>query len=154
MKSIIELIKKIWAWCYRLLKSKYKWMLLLFILWVYRVSCMPADGSGIARGLQIVTTFGLLWFALSIRKNCVFPALFHTKMPSVTMTWYLMLALVSTLWSYVPMMSFFMAFEKMVFMIVFFAVFSQVHTFENTERIFVYLVVGMLIFNGIATRVM
>lgn len=153
MKSILGLLKEIWFWCRRLLKSKYRWMLLFFILWVYRVSCMPADGGGVARGLQIVTTFGLLFYAISFKKNVVVPALFRTKVPNVTMTWYLLLALVSTLWSYVPMMSFFMAFEKMVFMIVLFSVFSQVHTFESSEKIFVYLVVGLLVFNGVATRV-
>ena len=115
---------------------------------------MPADGGGIARGLQIATTFGLLFFAVRFRKNGVTAALFYTKSPNVTMTWYLLLALASTMWSYVPMFSFFMAFEKMVFMIVFFAIFSKIRTFENMEKLFVYLVVGMLIFNGIVTRVM
>ena len=154
MKSIFGLIKEIWIWSCHLVKSKYKWMLIFFILWVYRVSCMPADGGGIAKGIQIATTFGLLYYAMNFRKKCVASALFHAKSPNITMTWYLLLALASTLWSYLPMLSFFMAFEKLVFMIAFFAIFSQVHTFENMEKIFVYLIVGMLVFNGIATRVM
>lgn len=154
MKSVFEILKEIWKWSWVVLKSKYRWMLLFFVLWVYRVSCMPADGGGLARGLQVLTTFGLLFYALNMKGNSVPMALFKTKWPNVTMTWYLLLALVSTLWSYVPMLSFFMAFEKLAFMVVLFAIFSQFRTFENTERMFVYLMVGMLVFNGIATRVM
>ena len=59
MKSIFGLIKEIWIWNCHMVKTKYKWMLIFFILWVYRVSCMPADGGGIAKGIQIATTFGL-----------------------------------------------------------------------------------------------
>ena len=153
MKSIYLLLKDVWKYSLAVLKSRYKWLFIFFVLWVYRVSCMPADGGGIARGLQILTTFGLLFLAIRMRKNCVSLSLFKSQMPNQTMTWYLLLALLSTLWSYVPMLSFFMAFEKLAFMVVLFAVFSQFHTFENAERMFVYMMVGMLVFNGIATRV-
>lgn len=154
MKSIFVLLKDIWRWSIALLKSKYRWILIFFIVWVYRVSCMPAGAGGVAQGLQILTTFGLLYFAIKANSRSVSLGLFHSKMPNTTMTWYLLLALVSTLWSYKPMLSFFMSVEKLVFMIVLFAVFSKFKTFENTERTFVYLMVGMLVFNGIATRVM
>ena len=153
MKSIYLLLKDVWKYSRAVLKSRYKWLFIFFVLWVYRVSCMPADGGGIARGLQIVTTFGMLFLAIRMRKNSISSALFKSQIPNQTMTWYLLLALLSTLWSYVPMLSFFMAFEKLAFMVVLFAVFSQFHTFENAERMFVYMMVGMLVFNGIATRV-
>lgn len=154
MKSIFVLLKDICKWSIALLKSKYKWVLIFFIVWVYRVSCMPADAGGLAQGLQIFTTFGLLYFAIRVNRRSVSSGLFHSKAPNTTMTLYLLLALLSTLWSYTPMLSFFMSVEKLVFMIVLFAVFSKFKTFENTERTFVYLMVGMLVFNGIATRVM
>jgi len=153
MKSIFLLLRNVWKYSLVVLKSSYKWLFIFFVLWVYRVSCMPADGGGIARGLQIATTFGLLFLAIRMRKNSISSALFKSQMPNLTMTWYLLLALLSTAWSYVPMLSFFMAFEKLAFMVVLFAVFSQFHTFENAERMFVYMMVGMLVFNGIATRV-
>lgn len=154
MKSIFVLLKEIWKGCVALLKSKYKWMLVFFVIWVYRVSCMPAGAGGLAQGLQILTTFGLLFLAIRANSKSVSSALFHAKMPNTTMTGYLLLALVSTLWSYKPMLSFFMSLEKLVFMIALFAVFSKFKTFQNAERTFVYLMVGMLVFNGIATRVM
>lgn len=153
MKSIFLLLKDVWKYSLEVLKSRYRWLFLFFVLWVYRVSCMPADGGGIARGLQIATTFGLLYLAIRMRNSSISLALFKSRIPNQTMTWYLLLALLSTLWSYVPMLSFFMAFEKLAFMVVLFAVFSQFSTFENAERMFVYMMVGMLVFNGIATRV-
>lgn len=154
MKSIFVLLKEIWRWCATLIKSRYKWMLIFFVIWVYRVSCMPADSGGLAQGLQILTTFGLLYLAVRMNGRCVSGALFHARVPNTTMTWYLLLALVSTLWSYKPMLSFFMSLEKIVFMAVLFAVFSKFKTFHNAERTFVYIMVGMLVFNGVATRVM
>ena len=154
MKSIFNLLKEIWKGCLALLKTKYKWMLLFFIIWVYRVSCMPASAGGVAQGLQIFTTFGLLFLAIRENRKSVSTALFGAKIPNTTMTWYLLLALISTLWSYKPMLSFFMSLEKLVFMIALFAVFSKFKTFQNAERTLIYLMVGMLVFNGIATRVM
>lgn len=154
MKSIFILLKDLWKWSIATLKSRYKWMFVFFVLWVYRVSCMPAGNGGIAQGLQIFTTFGIFFFVVKMRKDSIVSALFHSKAPTVTMTWYLLLALVSTLWSYTPMLSLFMSFEKLVFIVALFAIFLQFRTFENAERMFVYLMVGMLVFNGIATRIM
>lgn len=154
MKSSFTIINDIIKGSSLVFRSKYKWMLLFFLLWVFRVSCMPADAGGFAKGLQIVTTFGLLYYAVRIGKNSITSGLFKTKIPNVTMSWYLILALFSTTWSYVPMMTFFMALEKLTYMIVFYAVFSQFKSFQNAERMFVYLMVGVIVFNGIATRVM
>lgn len=154
MKSSFAIINDIIKGSSLVFRSKYKWMLLFFLLWVFRVSCIPADASGFAKGLQIVTTFGLLYYAIRIGKNSISSGLFKTNGPNVTMTWYLILALVSTTWSYVPMMTFFMALEKLTYMIVLYAVFTKFNTFQNAERMFVFLMVGMIVFNGIATRVM
>lgn len=154
MKSIFLLLRDIWEWSIALLRSRYKWMLVFFVLWIYRVSCMSANNNGISQGLQIFTTFGILLFAMKMKKDSIVSALFHSKAPAVTITWYLLLALVSTLWSYTPMLSFFMSFEKLAFMIVLFVVLSQFRTFENAEQMFIYLMVGILVFNGIVTRVM
>lgn len=154
MKSIFIILKGIIHSCKYILKSKYKWMLLFFVLWIFRVSCIPADTGGIAKGLQIVTIFGLLYHAIKLKKASISTALFKTKSPNITLTWYLILALVSTLWSYVPMMTFFMAFEKLAFIIVFYTLFSQCNTFQSAERMFVFLMVGLLVFNGIVPRIM
>lgn len=154
MKGVFVLLKDIWTCCVALLKSKYRWMLIFFVLWVYRVSCMPADGGGLAQGLQIATTFGMLFIATNMSKGSFGFALFKTKISNTTFTWYLLLGLLSTLWSYKPMLSFFMSFEKLAFMVVLYAVFSKFRTFESAERSFVYMMVGMLVFNGVATRAM
>ena len=151
---MFTILKEIYDGCLFVLKSKYKWMFLFFILWIYRVSCVPADAGGFARGVQIASTFGLLYCAVRIRRFSATSALFKTKSPNTTMTWYLLLALVSTLWSYVPAMTFFMAFEKLTFMVFLYALFSKFKTFQSAERMFVFLMLGMLIFNGIATRIM
>lgn len=154
MKGVFKILTEIIKQCSLVFKSKYKWMLLLFILWVLRVSCIPADIGGIARVLQVVTILGLLYYAMRFIKFSVYAALFKTKSPNVTLACFLLLALISTFWSYVPMMTFFMAFEKLSFMIIFYALFSQCYTFQSAERLFVYLMVGLLVINGIVSRIM
>mgnify|MGYP001371668258 CR=1 FL=1 len=154
MKGIFKILSTIINGCLFILKSKYKWILLFFVLWILRVSCIPADAGGIAKGLQIITTFGLLYYAVKLRKSSISNALFKTKSPNVTLTWYLLLGLISTLWSYVPMMSFFMAFEKLSFIVVLYVIFSQFYTFQSTERLFILFMVGILILNGTVTRIM
>lgn len=152
MKSILDLLKDIWKYCLAILKSKYKWLLIFFMLWVYRVNSIPADAGGFARGLQIATTFGMLFFALRMKGSNVSTALFRTKVANQTMTCYLLLALASTMWSYVPTLTLYIAFEKLAFVIVLFSIFSQFHTFENAERMFICLLVGIVVFNGVVPR--
>lgn len=50
-------------------KSKYRWMSILFVLWLYRVDFIPADGGGLAKGLQVITIFGMLGLVMKYRNG-------------------------------------------------------------------------------------
>lgn len=152
MIRIWSLLKDIGISILTILKSKYKWILIFFMLWVYRVSCIPADDGGMARGLQIATTLGMLLFTFNMKGTGISTALFKSKIPNQTMTWYLLLAMMSALWSYVPTLTLYIAFEKLIFVIVLTTIFSQFKTFENAERAFVYFLLGIVIYNGIVPR--
>ena len=114
---------------------------------------MAAGVGGLAQGLQVFTAFGLLYYALRFAKKRIVNALF-LNVPISTMTLYMILAAVSALWSYVPAMSLFMAVEKLIFIIVLYAVVSEFRSFYYAEAFFVLLMVGILVFNGVATRLM
>lgn len=59
---MINFLKALWKAFFIALKSKYRWLLILFILWLYRVDFISADGGGLAKTLQVVTLFGMFFF--------------------------------------------------------------------------------------------
>ena len=46
-----------WVW-----KSRYKWMLILYLLWLYRINFIQENGSGVGKIIQVTTLFGLLFY--------------------------------------------------------------------------------------------
>ncbi len=154
MSPVIALLKELILYIRMLLQSPVKWMLIMFALWVYRVSCMPAVAGGIAQGLQIGTLLGMLYTAYKWNPASVKIGLFKTGSPVLTMVLYLLLGMVSTIWSYKPDFTLFMSFEKLAFLVIFFAILTISQSFLTTERIIVMLMLGTLIFNWIAPRLM
>ena len=57
MKTVFALFKELFYYIRMLIQSPARWMLLMYVLWVYRVSCMPAVAGGFAQILQIVQQF-------------------------------------------------------------------------------------------------
>ena len=48
-----------------LFNPKYRILSGLFFLWLYRIDFIQADGAGLAKALQVLTTFGILIFILN-----------------------------------------------------------------------------------------
>ncbi|MBE6330764.1 MAG: O-antigen ligase family protein [Bacteroidales bacterium] len=153
MNYFVQIFKELYYYTRGYLNSPARWMLIMFALWIYRVSVMPAVAGGIAQGLQIGTLFGMLFFAIKWNPLSISFGLFRTGMPVLTMTFYLLLGMLSTLWSYKPDYSLFMSFEKLAFLAIFFALFTIPQTFLATEKFVVMLMFGSLIFNWFAPRV-
>ena len=154
MNAIISLFKELYYYIRGLLGSPARWMLLCYVLWVYRVSCMPAVAGGIAQILQIGTLLAMLYYAFSWNRACLSMGILKTGAPVWTMTLYLSLGMISTLWSYKPDYSLFMSFEKIALLAIFFSVFTIPQKFLLTERIFVFFMLGTLLFNWLAPRLL
>lgn len=154
MNAFTAIFKELYYYTRGILYSPGKWMLIMYALWVYRVSCMPAVAGGIAQGLQILTLFGMLYLAYKWNTICVSWGLFKTGMPVLSMVFYLLLGLVSTAWSYKPDFTFFMSFEKLAFLAIFFSILTMPRTFLATEKVFVMLMFGTLVFNWVMPRIM
>lgn len=153
MNYFTFLFKELYYYIRGILSSPCKWMLIFYVLWVYRVSCMPAVAGGIAQGLQIATLFGMLYYAYIWNNASLSFGLFKTGLPVWSMTLFLGLGVISTAWSYKPDYSFFMSVEKLAFMAVFFTLFTMPRTFLATERMWVMIMLGTIIFNWVAPRV-
>lgn len=154
MNYFTFLFKELYYYIRGILSSPCKWMLIFYVLWVYRVSCMPAVAGGIAQGLQIATLLGMLYYAYQWNRASISFGLFKTGMPVWSMVLYLLLGVLSTAWSYKPDFTLFMSFEKIAFLVVFFSLFTMPQKFLATERMWVLIMLGTIIFNWIAPRVM
>ena len=153
MNSFKSLFIDLYYYIKMLLQSPAKWMLIMYVVWIYRVSCMPAVAGGIAQILQIGTLFGMLFYAYKWNQSCITWGLFRTGAPVLTLILYLMLGMVSTAWSYKPDYSLFMSMEKMAFLAIFFTLLTIPRSFLMIEKIVVYLMFGTLVFNWFAPRV-
>ena len=43
-----------------LLKSKYKWLLLSYMILLYRIEFMPDTGGGLAKAIQVIALFSIV----------------------------------------------------------------------------------------------
>ena len=68
-KQMIRYLRELGYYLKWVLKSKYRWFLILFTLWLYRVEFMPDTGIGMAKILQVGTIFGILVLLLKRQPN-------------------------------------------------------------------------------------
>lgn len=118
------------------LKSKYKWLLFLFVLWLYRVDFIADTGGGLGKALQVVTIFGMLYLVLSRKKIIVKYAYNRTNLPIQSVLWLYTYAVISTLWALIPTFAFFLSFQNIVLIFVLMWVVTLVRDFVQMERFF------------------
>lgn len=143
--DIWEVINDIWH-------SPFSWVLILTLTWVFRVSAVPADNGGIAKMVQVGSIFALLYICSKNMKNAF---LVGWKEGNTALKWmmaYLLLGVISTLWSYMPQFSFFLSVEKIIMLSVIFMLFYQTEDFFSAERVMVLSLTGLLVFEAFAWR--
>lgn len=134
------------------LKSKYKWLLFLFVLWLYRVDFIADTGGGLGKALQVVTIFGMLYLVLSRKKKIVKYAYNRTNLPIQSVLWLYTYAVISTLWALVPTFAFFLSFQNIVLIFVLMWVVTLARDFVQMERFFLVFAVLMTLFEVICER--
>lgn len=134
------------------LKSKYKWLLFLFVLWLYRVDFIADTGGGLGKALQVVTIFGMLYLVLSRKKMIVKYAYNRTNLPIQSVLWLYTYAVISTLWALVPTFAFFLSFQNIVLIFVLMWVVTLARDFVQMERFFLVFAVLMTLFEVICER--
>ena len=76
---MISFLKELWSYLQLVWKSKFKYMLLLFALWLYRIDFMPDTGGGMAKVVQIVALVGLFYMMKKYRSGILGYSFTHTN---------------------------------------------------------------------------
>ena len=145
---MISFLKELWSNLRLVWNSKFKYMLLLFALWLYRIDFMPDTGGGLAKVVQIISLLGLLYMMKKYHRNIVGYTFSHTNAAVKTSLWLYVYAIVSTLWAFMPSMAFFMAFQNVVMIMLMVWYFSMFRDFQSMERGFIVFTLSMVLFES------
>ena len=148
---MIKTLKLFLAQTVNVLKGKYRWMLILYVLWLYRVDFMPDTGGGIEKAIQIITLFGLFFL---VCRNCpkVLRKVRYGNSVVSSFFYLYLFALASIMWSIMPMFSGFLAFQNIVLLFVFVWMFSLCKSFESLEKTFLIFTMMTILFESIVLR--
>lgn len=150
---MIEFLKELWHDLRLVWKSKFKYMLILFVVWLYRVDFMPDTGGGLAKVIQVVSVLGLLYQMRKYSRNIMTVTYSYTNTAIKSCLWLYIYALVSTLWAYMPSMAFFLSFQNLVMIMLMLWYFSQFRDFISMEKGFIFFAMSIVIFESIFYRV-
>lgn len=150
---MIAYLKGLYTYLYKVLRSPYKWLVIFFILWLYRVDFIPADGGGLAKGLQVTTILGLLYCVHKRNRRIINLSYTHTNLPIKSIIWFYTFAVLSTMWAYLPTFAFFLSLQNLVLIFTLIWLFSLMKSFKTTEKAFLYFAIAIMIFEVVVERI-
>lgn len=154
MGGILYLLKQLFSHLCLGLKSRYKWLIILFIIWLYRVDFMPDEGVGFAKILQVVSIFGILFFILNNTRGLTSKIVSKSNAPIKSLVWLYIYAVISVCWAYSPTFAFFLSFQNLVMILLLFYTFCLCRTFVDMERVFLLAGISIVLFEIITYRVL
>lgn len=134
--------------------SSYYILIILFAIWLYRIDFISADGGGLARGLQVFTIFGMLFYLFSKNSNIFRYSIKRSNTAVKSLLLLYFYGIVSTIWSFIPAFSFFLAFQNVVMIFLLMYLFAINESFKDKERFFVIGTVIMILFEVISIRIL
>lgn len=137
-----------------LFNPKYRILSGLFFLWLYRIDFIQADGAGLAKALQVLTTFGILIFILNRDGSLIMNSFTKRDFPIRSMLLLFSFGILSTLWAYLPTFAFFLSFQNVVVILLLIWAFKQVSNFVSAEKFFLSVSVIIMLFESILLRVL
>lgn len=150
---MISFLKELWSYLQLVWKSKFKYMLLLFALWLYRIDFMPDTGGGMAKVVQIVALVGLFYMMKKYRSGILGYSFTHTNTATKSCLLLYVYGVISALWAFMPSMAFFMAFQNVVMIMLMVWYFSMFRDFRSMERGFIVFTLSMVLFESICSRI-
>jgi hypothetical protein len=123
-------LREIYNSFFKAIRGKYKWLLILFFLWLYRVDFVAADGGGLAKALQVVTIFGMLMIVQSNRRSIINYTYTKTNGAVKSLVVLYTYALISTLWALIPTFAFFLSFQNLVLLFLLVWMFTRIDNFK------------------------
>lgn len=149
---MIKFLKDLFVIILNILKSRYKWMAILYLLWLFRVDFIVADSGGMAKGLQVITIFGLLYYVINKFPHAVSYSYGSTNIATRSILWFYTFAVLSTLWAFIPTFAFFLSFQNIVLIFALVWMFRLVDSFNSMERIFLLFAIATTLFEVIIIR--
>lgn len=150
---MIQLLEEIRISLTMLLRSKQKWFILIFAMWLYRVEFMPDTGAGLGKIIQ-VGTLGLLSLLLLRKSPKVVNYSFSRTNRAISSVLLLYIyAIASTLWAFLPQFAFFLSFQNVVLVLLIIYMFEQCGSFKSLEKVFIFSILIMGFFEAISVRI-
>lgn len=146
-----QFLKQLYRTIKAILHSKYKWLLIFFVVWLYRIEFIPDAGGGLAKVLQVVTTFGMLHMIRKFQPR-IYGTVMHSNLPVRSFMWLYMFATLSCVWAYMPTFAGFLGFQNVVLMMAAIWMFTTLPTFESREKAFLFASLGMALFEAVFYR--
>lgn len=150
---MIGFLKYLWQCVKLTLRSKFKYLLIFFALWLYRIDFMPDAGGGLAKVVQIVCLLGLLFQMRKYRSSIIGYSYSRTNTPIKTCLVLYTYAMLSTLWAYMPSMAFFMSFQNVVMIMLMVWYFGMFRDFRSMEKGFIVFALSSVLFECICIRI-
>lgn len=149
---MIAYIKNIFFIFISVLKSKYRWLVIFYLLWLYRIEFMPDTGGGMAKVLQVVSLFVIILLLGKYGGNFVVKAFNRTNGAVKTVLILYCFAVLSTVWAFLPQFAFFLSFQNVVMILAMVWMLTQFKDFCSVEKTFISFTVLTVLFEGIALR--
>lgn len=154
MRSLFFILQQLYGYIKSVLKSKYKWALIFYAYWIYRVSLMTGAGGGAyAVATQLIPLVGLLYIATKYKSNLWGYSLSKTNAAVQTCLILYMYGVLSALWAYMPTLAGFMAVQNVIMIIVLVCFFSQFKTFKGLEKAFLLFILFTSLMEAIGARI-
>lgn len=147
------ILKEVFSSVRNILEGKYKWLLILFLLWLYRVDFVEADSAGLAKILQVVTIFGMFMIVYSNRKNIINYTYNRTNGAVRSLMVLYAYALLSTIWALIPTFAFFLSFQNLVLLFLLVWMFTRIDNFRDSEKMFLIGCASVMLFEAIVFRI-
>lgn len=149
---MIRYIKKLLSVFVEVLKSKYKWLAMLYMLLLYRIEFMPDTGGGLAKAIQVVALSLIICLLIKYDGNFIGKGFSRSNMPIKSVLILYVYAMASTIWSLMPQLAFFMSFQNVVMLMLMHWMLTRFVDFKSIEKTFVCFVMLTIIFENICIR--
>lgn len=150
---MITYVKQIYSVFKSILKSKYKWLAIFYLIWLYRIEFMPDTGEGFAKVVQVVSLFAIILLLNKYGGNFVAKGFNNTNGGVKTVLILYSFAVLSTIWAFLPQFTFFLSFQNVVMILAMVWMLTLFNDLRSVEKTFIYFVVFTVLFECIALRV-
>lgn len=117
----------------QILRSRYKWLLVFFSVWLFRVDYIVNDTGGVARLVQVGTILAIFLFIYRQNEHSL-RRCYKSKFVSIQSCFFLYaFAVISTWWSYNPLMTLTLAGQNIILIIAAVWCMKQCKTFKEVE---------------------